>query len=85
MGGGTEKDGTEIAGSKIIIENNTFFSSKKAIKIRGIPENFALISKNIFFKQKLGPKIIEDWPLYKNVRVFNNLYDSERVLRNNYE
>ena len=49
MGAEIEKDGTETAGSKIIIENNTFLSSKRAIKIRGIPAEFCRQFQKIFF------------------------------------
>lgn len=80
-GGRDREDGTDISGSKIIIENNTFFSYRKAIALRGVPKEFAAIAGNIFFHKKLGPDIITDWPLPENVKVFDNLYDSEKILR----
>lgn len=80
-GGRDRKDGTEIAGRSIIISNNTFFSEKKAIAIRGIPEESATVTKNIFYQKELGPDVITDWMLAENVKVFENKFDSENILK----
>lgn len=47
-GGRDRKDGTNIAGTTIRIENNTFGAEKLPIKIRGVPEQSCDVSKNWF-------------------------------------
>ncbi len=47
-GGRDRKDGTNIAGTTLVFERNTFLCDQLAIKIRGIPEDSAQIQGNWF-------------------------------------
>jgi hypothetical protein len=51
MHGGRDRgDGTDVAGTKIEIYNNTFRSPKMAVVIRGVPEERCAIHHNRFLK-----------------------------------
>ena len=47
-GGRDRKDGTEVAGTRMEIHHNTFRSTRRAIVIRGVPEEEATIHNNWF-------------------------------------
>jgi hypothetical protein len=47
-GGSDRKDGTDIAGTRIIIHHNTFRSSEEAVAIRGVPQETCEIFGNWF-------------------------------------
>lgn len=47
-GGRDRNDGTDIAGTSITITNNYFLRSELCIRIRGIPEEGAFLSRNWF-------------------------------------
>jgi hypothetical protein len=47
-GGADRKDGTDIAGTRIIIHHNTFRSTEEAVAIRGVPQDTCEIFGNWF-------------------------------------
>ena len=47
-GGRDRKDGTEIAGTRIEIHNNTFRARKRAVVIRGVPQDICQVYRNWF-------------------------------------
>jgi hypothetical protein len=47
-GGRDRKDGTDIAGTSILIHNNTFRAPKRAVVIRGTPEGQCEVKQNWF-------------------------------------
>ncbi len=49
-GGRDRKDGTDIAGGKILIHNNTFRAPQTPIAIRGVPEEICDVYRNWFPK-----------------------------------
>ncbi len=73
-GGSDKKDGTNIAGKWIIIHHNTFRGKTiRAINIRGIPREKAVVHNNWFFHQKPGKSVMLPWPISnKNHIEFNN-------------
>ncbi|MBN1834523.1 MAG: hypothetical protein JW820_01670 [Spirochaetales bacterium] len=74
-GGRDRRDGTNTAGSRIEIYNNTFLSRNRAIGIRGRPEEYARIYGN-WFVGHLAPcaTVIRDWPPADTVELGKNLY-----------
>lgn len=52
-GGSDRKDGTDIAGSSLRIAHNLFIPAVRAIAIRGIPQQTAIIERN-WFRQEPG-------------------------------
>jgi len=77
-GGKDRRDGTDIAGTKILIHHNTFTNPKvRAIGIRGIPEEAARIYNNWFEQDEPGPEVIKPWPATPETKVFfyNNAFD----------
>jgi hypothetical protein len=74
-GGRDRKDGTNIAGSRIEIYNNTFLGKGLAINIRGKPEEYALIYDNWFTAHFApGSAVIQRWPVAGTVELGKNLY-----------
>jgi hypothetical protein len=62
-GGKDRRDGTDIAGTKILIHHNTFMNPKvRAIGIRGKPEEEARVYNNWFGQEKPGAGVIIPWP-----------------------
>lgn len=76
-GGRNRKDGTSIAGTRIVIENNTFFTPARAIGIRGVPLEYAHITKNWFYHSEMGNNIMKDWPPAETVKVWDNKFNSK--------
>jgi len=69
-GGQDRNDGTNISGTYIQIYNNTFYTDKLPVKIRGIPEKEGAVYNN-WFKEH---HTIERAVVYKvNIEVKNNL------------
>ena len=63
-GGRDRRDGTDIAGTKILIHHNTFMNPKvRPVAIRGIPEEEARIYNNWFAQEKPGPEVMKPWPV----------------------
>lgn len=53
-GGGDRKDGTDIAGTKILVHHNTFRAPQLPVKIRGVPEDTCRVFNN-WFPRHDGP------------------------------
>lgn len=72
-GGGDRRDGTDIAGEKILIHHNTFINPKvRAIAIRGKPTDKAEIYNNWFAQEKPGAAVLVPWPASPDKNVFLN-------------
>lgn len=57
-GGRDRSDGTDVAGGRLRISNNTFFPTYVAVCIRGIPEQAAEIHHNWFAHPDPGPSTV---------------------------
>ncbi len=76
-GGKNRRDGSDIAGTKILIHHNTFMNPKvRSISVRGTPEEEAQIYNNWFAQEKPGPEVIKPWPPGpdKKVLFYNNAF-----------
>lgn len=76
-GGGDRRDGTYIAGERILIHHNTFTNPQvRAIAIRGRPTDKAEIYNNWFAQEKPGKAVLIPWPVGpdKNVLLYNNAF-----------
>ena len=76
-GGSDRKDGTEIAGERILIHHNTFLNPKvRPIALRGKPSDKAEIYNNWFAQEKLGAEVLRPWPASpeNNVFLYNNAF-----------
>jgi hypothetical protein len=54
-GGRDRQDGTDIAGTRILIHHNTFRAPERGVVIRGIPQNACKIYRN-WFPRHAGPQ-----------------------------
>ncbi len=74
-GGKDRKDGTDIAGERILIHHNTFMNPNvRPIVIRGIPMDKAEIYNNWFAQEMLGAGVIFPWPISEKTKIcFFNL------------
>jgi len=70
-GGRDRKDGTDIAGTVIIIENNTFRASRTPVVIRGTPEKTCTVRRNWFPRHQAPGRAVRAG---KNTRVKDNAY-----------
>ncbi len=73
-GGADRRDGTQIAGTRIEIYNNTFRAPTRAIAIRGIPEDSCEVHHNWFVATEPGSGTIRH---AANTHVYNNAYGEE--------
>lgn len=77
MHGGRDRgDGTNIAGTRIVIENNTFGAGRLPIKIRGVPQESCTVTHNWF---PLHPAPDEAVVAEKRTTVADNAYGPEPV------
>jgi len=53
-GGRDRKDGTDVAGTTILIHHNTFRAPERAVVIRGVPEDACRVFRN-WFPKHAGP------------------------------
>ena len=70
-GGRDRKDGTSIAGTLIIISNNTFKAPVKAVVIRGVPEEQCSVYQNWFLEHDNPRDAVTGG---ERTSVFDNLY-----------
>jgi len=70
-GGRDRKDGTNIAGTRIEIYNNTFLPSQSSVCIRGIPEDVCLVHHNWFVAHENPEKAVV---AEKQTKSYNNIY-----------
>lgn len=70
-GGQDRKDGTNIAGSRIEIYNNTFMPAMNCVRVRGVPEDVCLVYNNWFVHQLDPAKAVMG---YDRTKSYNNLY-----------
>lgn len=86
MHGGKDRgDGTNIAGSYVVIHNNEFEIENNAIVIRGIPEKGAKIYKNIFRSniKNIEDHFVQQWYTNGKIDVFDNKFtdNNETVIK----
>ena len=71
-GGRDRKDGTNVAGTQIVISNNTFTSThQRAVLIRGVPQEEALIQYNWFYIPEPGSRVLGS---DGNTKAVDNVY-----------
>jgi hypothetical protein len=69
-GGRDRKDGTDVAGDRILIHHNTFLGSAvRAVVIRGVPREEARIDHNWFAQERPDENLIGPWPLTAESRI----------------
>ena len=82
MHGGSDRgDGTTIAGDWLKIHHNTFRdASRQALRIRGVPQQEAVIDHNWFAAPEPGTGAMGPWPAggETHVRVLNNAYGADQ-------
>lgn len=72
MHGGRDRgDGTEIAGTSIEIEHNTFLAQQTAVVIRGVPEETCEVHHNWFAKHRDEGQAVH---ASAKTKVFDNVY-----------
>jgi len=74
-GGRDRKDGTNIAGTLIVICNNTFKAPERAVAIRGEPEEQCSVYHNWFLKHNNPKDAVYG---YERTKVFDNLYGNNQ-------
>ncbi len=80
MHGGVDRgDGTDIAGTRISIRNNTFYSYHRAIGIRGRPEDRAIIEYNWFSQSQMGFLLMLHWPPADTIVIGPNAYNAGAI------
>jgi len=75
-GGRDRKDGTDIAGTRILIHHNTFRALNKAVVIRGIPEDVCKVYGNWFPRHAEAADAVR---ASKKTYVQNNAYGVDPV------
>jgi len=80
-GGRDRKDGSNTAGSRIEVYNNTFLDRECAIGTRGRPDEYARIYSNWFTKHyNPGSLVIFRWPPADTIELGDNLYGANRPI-----
>ncbi len=74
-GGRDRKDGTDIAGTTILIHHNTFRAPNTPVVIRGVPEETCRVYGNWFPRHAGPPQAVR---ASKNTHVEDNAYGAER-------
>lgn len=77
-GGKDREDGTIIAGTQIVIHNNTFRAPEFAIGIRGEAEKECKIYRNWFVQHEEMDEAVRPYP-YEGREVFDNAYGENPV------
>lgn len=75
-GGSDRKDGTDIAGTRILIHNNTFLAPQRAVVIRGIPKEKCEVSRNWFPVHKRKRRAVR---ASEKTTVQDNLYGDDEI------
>ena len=73
-GGRDRKDGTDIAGTTIIIHHNTFRAPNTPIVIRGVPQDACRVSHNWFPRHANAQQAVR---ATRNTHVENNAYGTD--------
>lgn len=72
-GGRDRKDGTDIAGTRILIHHNTFRAPQTPIVIRGVPQDVCSVSRNWFVNHKTPDDAVE---ALDRTKIEDNAYGS---------
>ncbi len=81
-GGADRGDGTDIAGDSIYIHHNTVeYTGYYSVKIRGIPNNEALIYHNWFYPDVGDAAIQNNVIAIENFSVYDNLYTDDKYYK----
>lgn len=75
-GGRDRKDGTDIAGTTIVIANNTFRAPQLPVKIRGVPEEKCEVNLNWFTRHASADQAVR---AHARTTVENNAYGASPV------
>lgn len=75
-GGRDRKDNTNIAGTTMEIYNNTFYSTQKAVVIRGVPQDKCDVHHNWMLTHKDAAEAVK---AEENTHTTDNLYESGKV------
>jgi len=70
-GGGDRRDGTDIAGTKILIHHNTFRAPQTPIVIRGVPQDVCRVNNNWFVKHEAPAEAVR---AHAKTVIENNAY-----------
>ena len=73
-GGGDRKDGTVVAGTRILVHHNTFRAPTTPVKIRGVPEDVCRVFGNWFPRHANAERAVL---ASKNTHVENNAYGTD--------
>ena len=73
-GGHARKDGTNIAGTRIVIHHNTFRAPSLPVKIRGVPQQECRVSHNWFPRHPDPQQAVR---ASENTHVRNNAYGTD--------
>jgi hypothetical protein len=73
-GGRDRKDGTDIAGTSILIYNNTFRARQTPVVIRGVPEEKCEVYQNWFLRHNNAGQAVR---ASDKTRVFSNIYSDK--------
>ncbi len=73
-GGRDRKDGTDVAGTRILIHHNTFAAPKTPVVIRGVPQEACKVYRN-WFPRHTGPKLAVR--ASSNTHVSDNTYGTD--------
>ncbi|MGD9495762.1 MAG: hypothetical protein AB7Y46_05570 [Armatimonadota bacterium] len=78
MHGGRDRgDNTDIAGDWMHVHHNTFLGEARAVVIRGVPSQHALIHNNWFVRGSPTESVVSGG----NTRVFRNAYGEDRTVQ----
>ena len=77
-GGRDRRDGTDIAGTRIEIYNNTFRAPTTAVVIRGVPQDVCEVHHNWFVTHPSPDKAVR---ASAGTRVYDNVYGEEAALQ----
>ncbi len=69
-GGRAREDGTDIAGTAIVLHNNTFLAPQTPVAITGVPQEICEVHHNWFAKSRPERVVITDG----NTKVYDNVY-----------
>lgn len=73
-GGRDRKDGTDIAGTKILIHHNTFRAPQTPIVIRGVPQDECRVAHNWFVMHKTPGEAVR---AHEKTNLENNAYGAD--------
>jgi len=80
-GGADRKDGTHIAGDRILIHHNTFQSKRQDFVIRGVPTESCELHHNWFATKSKPSQAVRQINAEGKVKVFRNAYGKSQLIK----